>query len=216
MVINPKAQKTLILTVTFFVVTIVLYVLFLRSMYFQSFLAWSQQNLVLYCLVLFTLKVSAIVYAPLPGGLLTLGSIPVLGWKLAYIIDFFGSMTGASIAYFLGKKYGLKFMAKIFDQATLDKIQKIKINKKRETEGVFVLRVLTGSSILDALCYAAGLLNIRFRSFLIGSIFSHLVVGLPAFYLSSNLFNVKNLLLNLILISIAVAVLYKIKGRYLE
>lgn len=213
---NPGAYKTLFLTAIFFLVTIVSYILFLRSSYFQFFLEWSQRNLVLYCVTLFVLKVSAIVYAPLPGGLLTLGSIPVLGWKLAYFIDILGSMVGASIAYFLGKKYGLKFMERIFDQQTIDRIQKIKINKKREIEGVFVLRVLTGSSILDALCYAAGLLNIRYRSFLIGSVLSHLVVGIPAFYLSSNILSVKNFALNGLLILCAVFILYKIKGRYFE
>lgn len=211
-----RAQRTLILTVGFLVLTLILYLLFLRSPYFQSFLQWSQQHIIFYSLTLFCLKVLAIVYAPLPGGLLSIASIPVLGWKLAYVIDLLGSMTGASIAFYLGKKYGLKFMARIFDESTLEKITKIKINKNREIEGVFVLRILTGSSILDALCYAAGLLNVGYKNFLIGSIFSHLLVGIPAFYLSKHIFTAQNLAMSAVVLVFTLGILYKLKGRYLE
>ena len=192
------------------------YILFLQSPSFQTFLAWSQQHIILYSVTLLVLKITAIVYAPLPGGLFTLASIPMLGWKLAYCIDFVGSMIGASMAYFLGKKYGFRFLAKFFDDELLAKLKRIKIHHQREIEGVFILKILTGGSLSDALCYAFGLLHITYRHFLVGSVLAHLVFGIPAFYLSSNILNVRNIFLNLILLTISLGLLYKIRHRYFE
>ncbi len=200
----------------FLVVSVIGYAFFIRTQYFQNLLIWTQHNIILYCLLLLCLKIIGIVYAPIPGGLFTLGSIPLIGWKLAYLIDFVGSMIGASIAYFIGRKYGYVFLTKLFSKSTIEKIKAIKVRKYRETEAIFVLRILTGSSIVDAVCYAAGLLGIRYWNFILGSILSHLIVGILTYALLGNFLSLKNLSINFVVLILTIGILYRIKGRYFE
>ena len=107
-----KNHKHLLALFVFGFGTLIFYLWFIKSPHFSGFVAWSQQNIILYYFVLVVLKIVGIIWPPIPGGLLTLGSIPVLGWPLAYSADFLGSMIGSTAAYFLAKKYGLGFMKK--------------------------------------------------------------------------------------------------------
>lgn len=148
-----------------------------------------------------------------------MGAIPIVGWIPAYMSDFIGSILGSSIAFYLGKEYGFKFLSKFFDQNIIENLKKIKVKKKREIEMVIVLRILTGSIFLEAICYGAGLMGIQYKNFLIGSVVSHMVVGIPVYALTENVIeNLKtgNLVLSLISLSIILVILYKIRGRYLE
>ncbi len=211
-----KSRKYLILLVLGTVATILLYYLFSKSVYFQIFTSWSRQNIVLFVIVLFLLKVLGIVWPPLSGGVLTLGAIPIIGWFPAYLVDFTGSTVGASLAFLIGKKYGYPFLQKIFDENTINKIKKLKIKPNREIEAVTTLRIFTGSLFMEAICYAAGLLNVSFTSFFIGSIISHLIVGIPTFYLVGGLFNLNNLIFGVLGFAIIIPIFVKLKGRFLE
>ena len=111
-----------------------------------------------------------------------MASIPFLGWFNAYLVDFFGSLFGGIIAYFLGKKYGHPLLNKILGSDLTEKIEKVKIKKDKEIEGVFVYRLAFGSTILEAIYYGAGFLKIGFKNFLIGSTLSHIVIGVPSFF----------------------------------
>lgn len=211
-----KSKKFLALAVIVTVGTMVLYYLFSKSTYFEVFFSWSQQNLILFTIILFLLKVLGIAWPPLPGGVFTLAAIPFIGWLPAYLVDFSGSLVGSSFAYIVGKKYGYPFLEKLFDQSIIDKIRHLKIKPQREIEAVTTLRIFTGSLFMEAICYGAGLLNIRFSSFFIGSIVSHLIIGIPSFYLFSNLFNVNNLLFGVLGFVIIIPIFVKLKSRFLE
>ena len=211
-----KSKKYLILLVLGTVVTILSYFLFSKSVYFEIFSSWSRQNIILFVIALFSLKVLGIVWPPLSGGVLTLGAIPIIGWFPAYLVDFTGSTIGASLAFLIGKKYGYPFLEKIFDENTIDKIKKLKIKPNREIEAITTLRIFTGSLFMEAICYAAGLLNVRFISFLIGSIISHIIVGIPSFYLIGGLFNLNNLIFGILGFVIIIPLFVKLKGRFLE
>lgn len=75
------------------VASIFVYYLFSKSIYFQIFFSWSRQNIGLFVIVLFLLKILGIVWPPLPGGVFTLAAIPFIGWFPAYLVDFAGSTT---------------------------------------------------------------------------------------------------------------------------
>lgn len=210
-----RDYKNLIVLFLFFFVTAILYLLFIQTPIFQEFIVWAQANLLLFFLILVAIKIVAIVWPPLPGGLLTLGSIPVIGWELAYLSDFSGSIIGSIIAFYLGKKYGYKFLNRFFDDKTIEKIKNIKIKKNRELESVIVLRII-GGTLVEVVCYGAGLLNIKFHNFIIGTSISHLMFGIPAFYLTSNILHVQNALINASIIVLAILFFRKIKGRYFE
>lgn len=209
-------------TIVFFLVLgifILLYLWFYNSAYFRYIQNWASENIFLFLIFLVIVKVISIVWPPMPGGLFTLGAVPIVGWLPAYISDFIGSMLGSSIAFYLGKEYGFKFLSKFFDENVIKNLKKIKVKKKREIEMVIVLRILTGSIFLEAICYSAGLIGIRYKNFLIGSIASHMIVGIPVYALTENVIEslkTGNLILSLISLSIILVILYKIRGRYLE
>ena len=197
-------------------ITIIFVYLFSKSIYFSLLNSWIQSNVVLYVASLFFIKVIGIVWPPISGGIFTLASIPFLGWKLAFITDLSGSTVGGLIAYFLGKKYGFPFLVKLLGNDIVAKIKKIKIKKGREIEAVFIYRFLFGSVILEAIYYGAGVLNVNFGKFVIGAILSHVVIGIPIFYLASSIFSGPNMVFTISLSIIALVVILKTKGRYFE
>ena len=76
---NVIAKRiNLILLVFVTILSVVLYLWFIKLPIFQHFVLWVQQNLLLYFLFLIFLKILGIVWPPLPGGLFTLGSIPAI------------------------------------------------------------------------------------------------------------------------------------------
>jgi uncharacterized membrane protein YdjX (TVP38/TMEM64 family) len=119
-----KDYKHIIIFTVGLLVTIVAYLWFIKSPYFEIFKIWAEKNFVLYVFILVTLKTIGLIWPPLPGGLLTAGSIPVLGWLPAYLSDLMGSIMGASAAYYIAQKWGYKFINKIFDEVTIEKIKK--------------------------------------------------------------------------------------------
>lgn len=211
-----KNQKNLFLLLGFVLVIVPLYLWFVKTPQFVEFTTWSQQNFYLFFSLLTIIKIIGIVFPPLPGGLLTLGAIPVIGWQYAYLADLLGLSLGSSIAYFIGKRYGYGLLHKLFDDSAIEKIRKIKVVKKREIETVFMLRAFLGSAITEIVCYAAGILNIRYRNFLIGSTLSHIVMGIPFYYFANSLFSKKQIVVNLILMGIVLPLLWKFRSRYIE
>ena len=199
-----------------FVAFMVLAYWFFKSSYFPIVDAWIKTNIILYVFALFIYKSIGVLFPPIPAGVITLASIPFLGWFGAYLVDMAGSIAGGMVAYSLGKKYGKKILKKLFNESIVDKIVKTKIKKGKEIEAVFTFRVLLGSTILEAVYYGAGFLKIPFGKFLIGASLSHIVVGVPSFILANNIFSGKNLVLTGILSIVALVFVLKTKGRYFE
>lgn len=213
---NKKSYLYLsILVVSFALVLVGLY-LFFKSSYFFVVDTWVKQNIILYVVSLFLYKAVGVLFPPIPGGIITLASIPFLGWFNAYLVDLFGSLVGGAVAYFLAKKYGRNILSKILGEDITKKVEKIQIKKDREIEGVFVYRLALGSTILEAVYYGAGLLKVGFKNFLIGSFLSHVVVGVPQFYLANNIFNGENIILTITITLIGVVFVLITKGRYFE
>ena len=189
---------------------------FFKSPYFVVVDVWVKKNIVLYVSALFVYKAIGVLFPPIPAGLVTIASIPFLGWAGAYAIDLLGSITGGSVAFLLGKRYGRNILRKIFNDSIVEKIVKTKVKKGKEIEAVFMFRLLLGSTILEAVYYGAGFLRIPFGKFLIGASLSHIAVGVPSFILANNIFSGKNLVLTGALSVLALFFVLKTKGRYFE
>jgi uncharacterized membrane protein YdjX (TVP38/TMEM64 family) len=211
--IEIKDYKSLHLISFGFLITIVGYVLFSRSAYFDVFQDWVSQRELFYSVLLFLTKVIGIIWPPLPGGIFTFVSVPILGWQHAYLLDFSGSVVGSAAAFFIARRWGLTFINKIFDQATVARIQKVKVHRKRELEAVFMFR-LFGGSFVELVCYGAGLLKIRFHTFIIGTILSHIAIGIPTYYWASGLFSGKRTIINLLFAAVFVSLFMFLKKRY--
>lgn len=208
--------KNLILLVTVSLISIVLYVHFSQTLLFNRLSAWGRDNITLYVFALVLVKVFSLVYPPIPGGLVTLASIPIIGWFPAYVADFLGTILGSSISYMIGKKYGKALLYRLFDKDVIDKLLKYKIKKGKEIEAIIVLRILTGTIIVEAVCYGAGIIGVSFRANLIGTIVSHLVVGLPLYRFAALAIEGQNLLLSAVIGVVSLVILYRLKGRYFE
>ena len=204
----------LIILVFVTILSVVLYLWFIKLPIFQHFVLWVQQNLLLYFLFLLFIKILGILWPPLPGGLFTLGSIPAIGWELAYIADLVGSIIGSSGAFFIGKKYGSKLLRRFFDSSTIEKIQNVKIKKDKEFEAVIVLKFVY-SSVGEVVSYGAGMLGISYSKFIIGS-FLAWQINMPVFFMAGKALEGKLLIINVITIVFAILLFYKLKGRYFE
>lgn len=211
-----KSFKYLLFLGVTTLLTITIFSWFLKTDQFLYFKNWAQNNALLFFFTLVIIKIIGIVWPPVPGGIFTLGAIPVFGWLPAYLADFSGSLIGSSLTFFLGKKYGYPFLKKIFDERTIEKIKSVKIKKDKEVESIFVLRVLSGSIFLEAICYGAGLFNVKFINFFVASLLSHVVVGVPVYYFAKNIVSSDNIFLNIVSLIIVVLIFWKLKGRYLE
>lgn len=208
--------KNTILLLIVTAITIVLYLLFLRSFYYQLVETWIQSNVVLFVSFLFLFKFISIIWPPLTGGLATLASIPLIGWELAYFVDLSGSIAGGVVAYYLGKKYGYRILNKLFDEKVIEKIKKIKVKENREFEAVFVYRTIFGATILEAIYYGAGFLRVNFNKFLLASVLSHMLIGVPTYYLTKNVLEGGNTLIVIISIVLAIPLFTILKKRYFE
>jgi uncharacterized membrane protein YdjX (TVP38/TMEM64 family) len=210
-----KYKNTFILILVFLIATGA-YFLFIQTPYFKTVEIWARANIFFYVSFLVVMKIVGIIIPPIPGGLFTLASIPIIGWQYAFVGDFVGSTIGSSIAFFIGKKYGYSLINSLFDAKTVEKFKKIKIKKNKEIEAIFMLRVLMGSTIAEIVCYGAGIIGVTFKNFFIGSILYGLILGLPLYFLAQNLFDSKNALFSLILFALSILFIWKFKGRYFE
>lgn len=127
-----------------------------------------------------------------------------------------GSILGSSVAFYLGKKYGFNFINKVFSVDMENKIRGVKVKHKNEIESVFMIKTLGGGLLMEAVSYGAGILNIKYINFLIGSILSHMLFGIPIFFLANQILDSKNAVWTVVFVAISLIVLWRIKGRYFE
>lgn len=210
-----RSYKNILIFLSVLIATILLYFWFVNSTYFDPVNDWIRENVLLALLILTGIKIIGIIWPPIPGGVLTLGSIEFLGWELAYGADIVGSLIGCTLAYWIGQRYGYPFLYKIFDQSSIDKIQSVKIKKQRELESMIVLN-MTGGTIIEVIAYGAGLLKITYWKFFVARVVSHLITGLPLYFFIDRIANGQNALLNFALLAIMFIFLWRFKNRYIE
>ena len=211
---NILKNKNLILLILFAAISLAAYVWFIRQPVFEDVVVWAQQNFWLYFGILIFIKIVAIVWPPLPGGLLTLGSIPVIGWFPAFLAEMIGGLAGSSLAYYLGKRYGYAFLRKVLDKEIVAKIQRVKIAGKRELEAIFFLRLFTGL-VAEAVSYGSGVIGVQYRNFFLGTLAAG-VIFMPTFYFFEEIISGRNLFIYVPAVLILAAVFWKMKGRYFE
>ncbi|MFY9458019.1 MAG: VTT domain-containing protein [Candidatus Spechtbacterales bacterium] len=211
---NIKKHKNLILLALLAAGLFVAYIWFMRQPVFEGFIGWSQQNFLLYFSVLVFIKIIAIVWPPLPGGLLTFASVPIIGWFPAFLAETIGGLAGSSVAYYLGKKYGYAFLRKVLDEKFITRIQRIKIAGKKELEAIFFLRLFTGL-ISEAVSYGSGVIGVKYRNFFLGTLAAE-IVFMPTFYFFNEIIAGRNLAIYAPVALILALVFWRMRGRYFE
>ena len=174
-----------------------------------------QNYLILYLLVLLLVKLSSIVYPPLPGIAFTIASIPLVGWPLAYLIDLTGSTLGSSIAFILGKKYGQSILSRVVGQGITEKIMNTKLKQGTQVEASIVLS-FASVGLSDGLAWGGSLIGFKFWPFALGRIMSHLLTTLPIFFLIAVSTSFNSWLIVAFATVLAWLMIFKFKGRYFE
>lgn len=208
-----KQFSFLITLLAAFVITVVAFSYFQDTAWFQRGVVWSQEHIVIFFFALTSLKVIGIVWPPLPGIVILVGSIPFIGWFPAFLADSLGNIIGSSIAFFLSRKYGLRVIRIVFGQSGVDQVKKLQINPQHELEVLMLMKVLAGS-IGEFISYTAGIFPVKYRNFIIATITSSAVIGLPVYYLFNFAFKSGNLAFGLVPITLCGILLYLLRKRY--
>ncbi|MCG2692225.1 VTT domain-containing protein [Microgenomates group bacterium] len=169
-----------------------------------------------FILLLIITKALSIVYPPLPGIILTIAMIPILGWYKAYLVELLGSLLGVTAAYWLGYKYGIKIIRWIAGEKLLNKIQSIKLKPGNQIEAAFVLRTASGGMLSDALAWGASLIGLHYWPYLLGHLVNHLLVTLPIFLLLGFSIKLHSWLIAVPIMVLSWFLIWKFKGRYFE
>lgn len=185
---------------------------FIQSWYSNLELNPSLGVLILVILV----KAASIVYPPLPGIILTVAMIPILGWQKAYTVELVGSLLGVTTAYWLGYRYGEKLIRWIAGEMLLKKIKAVKLKPGSQFEAAFVLRTASGGALSDTLAWGASLIGLRYWPYFLGHLANHLLATLPIFLLLGWSIKLNSWLLIGPVMFIAWLFVWKFRGRYFE
>lgn len=211
-----KISPTLIFLGLATIATLFGYSWFLNSPYFSPLYVWAQQYFIVLVLLIISVKVIGIIWPPLPGGLVSMALIPLIGFIPAYLADLTGSLMGSAVGYFIGKKYGKSLIEKIAGEGIAEQASRLKIKEGKEMEAIIVLRVIGAAVLVEAVSFGSGMLKIDFRKFLIATFISHLIVVLPAFYIYSRIYQIQNSQFLAAILLLSIPLLWKLKNRYFE
>jgi uncharacterized membrane protein YdjX (TVP38/TMEM64 family) len=202
--------------ISFLIVPVVIIQLASQSNVILGFTDFVQAYLPLYVFVLLVVKAISIIYPPLPGIAFTIASVPIIGWQLAYLADITGSFIGASVSFFLGKKYGYSILKRVIGPNIIEKINKIRLKQRNQVEVAIFLRFAGGGMLSDGLAWGASLIGFRYASFIVGYLISHLMTSLPIFYFVAVSLSFNSWVVFVGAAILAWIVIYKFKGRYFE
>lgn len=208
---NAKLYQLILLALLSFVLVI----LFRNSRYFESVQLFAEDNRIAIVIVLIFAKILAIVWPPFPATIFILGLMPIVGFWPAFLADYIGEIIGSCIAYFIAYKYGYKGISLFLDEKSIKKIERIKVREGRELEFLLILRIL-GNTFFELVCFAAGLLRVDFKAFLISTIVSYFIVSIVIFKLVEGLLGGGSFYINAVPILILVLFIWKFSPRYIR
>jgi len=125
-------------------------------------------------IIFIILQIIQVTIPIIPGGITNLAGVLAFGPILGFIYNYIGLTIGSITAYYLGKKYGLKLIRKIFEEETMNKYLPY-INNKR-FQNIYFITIILPAFPDDLLCYIASLSTMKFKTYikinLIGKIIS--------------------------------------------
>ncbi len=188
-------KKEKVIEIIWFVVVAILFIVSLKmikSGELQSFLASFG---VLTFLIIFLLKASTLVIAPLGGTPLYIIAGAILGGFPGFLVCFLGDVFGSSICFLLSRKYGVRVLNFFAGTQNVGKILST-VNIVSTTRS-FVKARLGFVSMPELLSYAAGLSQINFWKFSIINALFYLPVDLMLVFLGTRIasFGAKHYLL---------------------
>ena len=211
-----RSYLTKIVLLVLFLLPMILLQLWAKTESVHQLIEVIHLYLPVFLLVLMLAKAASIVYPPLPGVVMTITAIPLVGWELAYLIDMIGSLVGASASYFMGKNYGVRILQRVLGSALTTRITNVKLKPIHQIVVAIMLRLAAGGLLSDGLAWGASLIGFRFRSFIVGYAISHALTTAPVFYALSASLSLHSWALFLAIALVSWLIIFKFKGRYFE
>lgn len=156
-------------------------------------------------LISFLLMIFQSIIAPLPAFIITLVNAALFGWVLGAILSWASAMVGAALCFFIARIYGRDLVEKLVSKKLLNESNKY--FDEYGTKTILVTRLLPFVSF-DLISYAAGLTNMKFKSFLIATGIGQLPATIIYSYVGGNLSGgaQKMFIALLVLFSIAIVI----------
>ncbi len=115
-------------------------------------------------LIFLTLQIVQVVFPVIPGGASCLVGVICFGPIWGFVYNYVGLCIGSVVVFYLSRRYGLKFVRKLFSEETVSKyLGYIRTNR---FNWIFTLGIFLPGLPDDLLCYIAGVTEMRFRDFL--------------------------------------------------
>jgi len=142
--------------------------------------------------IIFYITLSHIL-APLAGSPGIFLSISIFGIFKTLIYIYVGSLISAVIGFYISRRFGRKWVAKLAGRKTMNEIDNF---VKASGTKILILSRLFGFSLFEVVSYAAGLTNIKFKKyFIITLIFAFIPsLILTYFFRNKNFSSVSNIL----------------------
>ena len=130
----------------------------------------------------------AIIIPPIPGIIVDLPGTIYFGWPLGFIYGEIGIMLGATVSFFIAKKFREPLVKKF---VSLQKIHtwEDKLSENDKFWTLFSIRLVANPLFFDVISYAAGLTKIRFSRFFIATFFSNIPYMFLIYYFGEISFN---------------------------
>lgn len=119
-------------------------------------------------IILISWRIIAIVIPPIPGAVLSFAFIPIIGWFWSYIFSAIGNLIGATIAFYIARRYREKAVEKFIPIKQLHKWE-TRLSHKTEFLAFLGIRLTTGP-VFDFISYIAGLSKISFKKFFLATL----------------------------------------------
>lgn len=117
-------------------------------------------------------RIIAIIIPPIPGGILSFAFVPIIGWFWVFIYSEIGVLTGATIAFFIARKFREPVVKRFVPIQSLHEWEE-KLSKKQEFFAFLGIRI-AAASFMDFISFAAGLSKLSYKKFILATMIAEL------------------------------------------
>lgn len=122
--------------------------------------------------IIISWRIIAIIIPPIPGGILSFAFIPIIGWFWAYVYSEIGVLIGASLAFFIARKFREPVASRFVPIQSLHAWEE-KLSSKKEFFAFLGIRI-AAASVMDFISFAAGLSKMNYRKFILATMIAEL------------------------------------------
>ncbi len=209
-------QKSIAVGIVTFILTAAAFVFFLAFVpkYQTEIISFTVSYPLFAPIIIVVWRIIAIIIPPLPGGVLSFAAVPIIGWFGAYVYGEIGVIIGATLAFFIARKFR-EPVAKRFVPIQSLHVWEDKLSKKQEFLAFLGIRI-AGASVMDFISYAAGLSKIGYKKFIIATVIAELPIAIWYYFgeVAYNEYAKKSgFLSGVILIILLIVIFYFVKNH---